>query len=212
MGSHKHKKSSQNNVKKRKQSTGESYEASDSEPETQQTTSLLNVPRFLVVKSQEEKRTMADLSPFVFEKCIQSIVGHPKTIKKLKSGDLLLEVDRKQQVENLLKTTKIFDLKVKISLHHSLNSSKGVIRCPELRPCSDKEIIDNLKEQGVTGVCNVSARKNGVIKSTNTYVLTFNTPILPKKINVAFLSVNVEVYIANPLRCYQCQVFGHHED
>ena len=45
---------------------------------------------------------MADLSPFVIEKCIQSIVGHPKNIKKLKSGDLLLEVDRKQQVENLL--------------------------------------------------------------------------------------------------------------
>ena len=152
---------------------------------------------------------MADLSPFVIEKCIQSLVGQPKTIKKLKSGDLLLEVDRKQQVENLLKTTKIFDLKVKLSLHQSLNSSKGVIRCPELRPCSDKEIIDNLTDQGVTGVRNVSVRKNGVLKSTNTYVLTFNTP---KKIKVAFLSVNVEVYIPNPLRCYQCQVFGHHED
>ena len=214
MGSHKQKKSSQTNVKKRKQSAGESYESSDSGSETQQPTSqtLLNVPRFLVVKSQEEKRTMADLSPFVIEKCIQSIVGHPKTIKKLKSGDLLLEVDRQQQVENLLKTTKIFDLKVKISLHQSLNSSKGVIRCPELHPCSDKEIIDNLTDQGVTGVRNVKVRKNGVLKSTNTYVLTFNTPILPKKIKVAFLSVNVEVYIPNPLRCYQCQVFGHHED
>ena len=103
---------------------------------------FLNVPRFLVVKSQEEKRTMTHLSAFVIEKCIQSIVGNPKTIKKLKSGDLLLEVDRRQQVENLLKTTKIFDLKVKISLHHSLNSSKAVIRCPELRPCSDKDIIE----------------------------------------------------------------------
>ena len=107
---------------------------------------------------------MADLSPFVIEKCIQSIVGHPKTIKKLKSGDLLLEVDRQQQVENLLKTTKIFDLKVKISLHQSLNSSKGVIRCPELRPCSNKEIIDNLTDKGVTGVRNVSVRRNGVLK------------------------------------------------
>ena len=94
----------------------------------------------------------------------------------------------------------------------SLNSSKGVIRCPELHPCSDKEIIDNLTDQGVTGIRNVKVRKNGVLKSTNTYVLTFNTPILPKKIKVAFLSVNVEVYIPNPLRCYQCQVFGHHED
>ena len=143
---------------------------------------------------------------------MQSIVGHPQTIKKLKSGDRLLEVDRKQQVENLLKTTKIFDLRVKISFHISLNSSKGVIRCSELRPCSDKKIIENLKEQGVTGVRNVSVRRNGVIKPTNTYVLTFNAPILPKKVKVAFLSVNVEVYNPNPLRCYQCQVFGHHED
>ena len=90
MGSHKQKKI----VKKRKQSAGESCESSDSGSETQQPTSptLLNVPRFLVVKSQEEKRTMADLSPSVIEKCIHSIVGHPKTIEKLKSGDLLLEV------------------------------------------------------------------------------------------------------------------------
>ena len=136
---------------------------------------------------------MANLSPFVIEKCIQSIVGHLKTIKKLKSGDLLLEVDGKQQVENLLKTTKIFDLSVKISLYNSPSSSKGVIRCSELRPCNDKEIIENLKEQGVTGVRIVSVRRNSVIKPTNTYVLTFNTPILPKKIKVAFLSVNIEV-------------------
>ena len=82
MGSHKHKKLSQNNVKTRKQSAGESYESSDSGSETQQPTSptLLNVPRFLVVKSQEEYRTMADLSTFVIEKCIQSVVGYPKTI------------------------------------------------------------------------------------------------------------------------------------
>ena len=72
MRSHKQKQSSQNNIKKRKQSAGESSESSDSGLETQQPTSptLLNVPRFLVVKSQEEKLTMADLSPFVVEKCI----------------------------------------------------------------------------------------------------------------------------------------------
>ena len=114
--------------------------------------------------------------------------------------------------KNLLKTNKIFDLKVKISLHNSLNSSKGVIRCAELRPCSEKDILENLKEQGVIGLCNVSVRRNGVLKSTNAYVLTFNTPVLPKKIKVAFLSVNVEVYIPNSLRCYQCQDFGHHKD
>ena len=61
-------------------------------------------------------------------------------------------------------------------------------------------------------VRNIQVRRNGVLKPTHTYVLTFNTPILPKKIEAAYLSVNVEVYIPNPLRCYNCQVFGHHED
>ena len=61
-------------------------------------------------------------------------------------------------------------------------------------------------------VRNIQVRRNGVLKPTHTYVLTFNTPILPKKIKAAYLSVNVEVYIPNPLRCYNCQVFGHHED
>ena len=61
-------------------------------------------------------------------------------------------------------------------------------------------------------VRNIQVRRNGVLRPTHTYVLTFNTPVLPKKIKAAYLSVNVEVYIPNPLRCYNCQVFGHHED
>ena len=46
----------------------------------------------------------------------------------------------------------------------------------------------------------------------NTFVFTFNTSILPKQLKVAFLRVSVDPYIPNPLRCYQCQVFGHHEN
>ena len=61
-------------------------------------------------------------------------------------------------------------------------------------------------------VRNIQVRRNGVLKPTHTYVLTFNTTILPNKIKAAYLSVNVEVYIPNPLRCYNCQVFSHHED
>ena len=57
-------------------------------------------------------------------------------------------------------------------------------------------------------VRNIQVRRNGVLKPTH----TFNTQILPKKIKAAYLSVNIEVYIPNPLRFYNCQVFGHHED
>lgn len=67
--------------KKRKQSTGESYESSASEAETQQSTwPTLHVSRFLVIKTLEENRTMADLSLVVIEKSIQSTAGHPEIV------------------------------------------------------------------------------------------------------------------------------------
>ena len=200
--------------KKSKQTAEESDESSDSDQTTQQPTSqaTLNVPRFLVVTSQDKDRKVSDLSPFVKEKNIQSIAGHPKSIKRLQSGDLLLEVEKNAHVTAVLATKKLFDLKVKISLHNTLNTSKGVIRCQDLGPCTDDEILDNLKSEGVIHVRNIQVRRNGALKRTTTYVLTFNTPVLPKTIKVAYLSVNVEVYIPNPLRCYHYQGFGHHED
>ena len=64
----------------------------------------------------------------------------------------------------------------------SLTSTKVVSRYPELGPCSDNDVLENLKDQGVIGVRNISVRRNGILRSTNIFVLTFNTPLLPKKI------------------------------
>ena len=74
--------------KKSKQTAEESDESSDSDQTTQQPTSkpTLNVPRFLVVTSQDKDQKVSDLSPFVIEKSIQSIAGHPKSIKKTEIG------------------------------------------------------------------------------------------------------------------------------
>ena len=122
------------------------------------------------------------------------------------------KLKKNAHVTALLAIKNFFYFKVKISLHNTLNTSKGVIRCQDLGPCTDDEILDNLKSEGVIHVRNSQMRRNGSLKRTNTYVLKFNTPVLQKKIKAAYLSVNVEVYIPNPLRCYHCQVFGHHQD
>ena len=63
--------------------------------------------RFLVIKSMEEK-AVTSLSPFIIEKQIESIIGSPKTVKKLKNKTLLVEKNGKSQTENLLKTTTFF--------------------------------------------------------------------------------------------------------
>ena len=111
------------------------------------------------------------------EKCIVSLAGQPKSIKRLKSGDLLLEVENKKHIENLLRTTKLFDF---FAQNSKLNCSKGVIRCEDLVPCTDEEILEHLKSQGVQYIRNITVRRNGDLKRTATYVLTFNAPIMPR--------------------------------
>ena len=62
---------------------------------------------------------------------------YPEVLKKLRSGDLLVEYAGRKQIENLLRTEKFFDLDVKVSLHSSLNTCKGVVRCPALECARD---------------------------------------------------------------------------
>ena len=69
-----------------------------------------------------------------------------------------------------------------------------------------------MKSQGVTAVKRFRIKKDGQLKDTNNFVFTFNTPVLPPMIKIPFLRVNVEVNIPNPLRCFNCQQYGHHED
>ena len=99
-----------------------------------------------------------------------------------------------------------------VSLHGSLNSCKGVVRCPDLNWVSEQEILEEMRELGVINVRRIKIRRDGSLKDTNIFVFTFNTSILPKQFKVAFLRVSVDPYILNQLRCYACQVFWHHEN
>ena len=123
-----------------------------------------------------------------------------------------MEYTNNKQIENLLRLKSFHNLKVQVSLHASLNTCKGVVRCPDLKGVSEEEILEEMREQGVIHVRRIKVRRDDALKDTNTFVFTFNTSVLPKQLKVAFLRVSVDPYIPNPLRCYACQVFGHHEN
>ena len=114
--------------------------------------------------------------------------------------------------KNLLQMKTFCGLKCSVTPHSSLNTSKGIIRCPALSRVTSDDIKEGMVEQGVTDVRRITVRRDGETKLTNTYVLTFNSPNLPTVVKIGFLQVKVDVYIPNPLRCYHCQVFGHHEN
>ena len=69
-----------------------------------------------------------------------------------------------------------------------------------------------MAEQGVTYVRRITVCRDGVIKPTHTFVLTFNSPNLPTVVKIEFMHAKVDFFIPNPLRCYHCQVFGHHKN
>ena len=83
---------------------------------------------------------MSSLSPFITEKALHGIAGVPKSIKKLRSGDLV-EYVNKNRIKNLLRTKTFYDLAVKVSLNSSLNTCKAIVCCPDLRGCSEQEIL-----------------------------------------------------------------------
>ena len=106
--------------------------------------------RFLVIQSQDGSDPMTCLSPLIIQKQIESLIGTPKSVKKLKNKTLLVETNRKSQTENLLKIKSFFNLKVNVSEHNSLNSSKGIIRDRMLKGESEDSIVEYLRPQGVT--------------------------------------------------------------
>ena len=168
-------------------------------------------PRFLIIESTKPDQPLAKLSPFVIEKVLVSIAGSPKSVKKLNSGSLLVEIEKAKHAENLMKLTRFFEIPAKCYPHTSLNTSRGIIRCPDLAGVSEEEIVSNLADQNVTAARRITIFRDNVRRNTNTIVLTFNTSILPRVLKVGYLKVPVDMYIPNPLQCYACFKFGHHE-
>ena len=135
-----------------------------SEDDTQPTTFTFkaneNFAKFLVISSKEDK-PITSLSPFIIEKQIESLIGTPKNVKKLKNGTLLVETNRKSQTDNLLKITKFFNINVSVTEHKTLNSCKGIIRDRMLKHETEENITEYLNTQGVTTCKRFKIKKDG---------------------------------------------------
>jgi len=167
-------------------------------------------PRYLVVHATEPTLSLSKISPFALYKAIKGIAGEPEEVTRMRSGDLIVKVARKSHSDNLLKTTKIVEVPVQVSPHTRLNSVKGIIRSVQLLETREEEILEELQSPGVTGVRRIKARREGVLQNTAAIILTFGLTALPTHIKCGWMRLPVDMYIPNPLRCFQCQRFGHH--
>jgi hypothetical protein len=188
----------------------ETYPTKRRNLELEDITNALSFPKFIYVEATNPDQPLTKISPFAVEKGIKGWVGDVKNVKRLQSGNLIIEVDKKSHVINLLKLETLVSIPVRASPHRSLNTSKGVIRESSLAGIEDTELTTELKSQGVISAKRINQKREGVLKPTNTIILTFNSANQPKSIKAGYLSIPVDAYIPAPLRCYNCQKFGHH--
>ena len=138
-------------------------------------------PRFLLIKGTDDERPLCKLSPFAVNKAIVDVLSSdPFNMKKLRNGSILVEVDKETQSKKLLKTTKLnltMDnaIPIEVSPHYSLNTKKEVIRCPDIKDCTDDEILEGLKAEGVIKLDRISVFRDGQRKPTGTFILTFQS-------------------------------------
>ncbi|XP_064482541.1 uncharacterized protein LOC135395232 [Ornithodoros turicata] len=149
------------------------------------------------------------MSPFVIAREIEKSIGKTYTAKKLSSGDLQIEVQTREQSSALQAVRKIRDIPVSIAKHRNLNIVRGVISEIELLECTDSEIEEGLREEGVVAAKRIVMRRDGKEISTKHIVLSFELHKLPTTIKAGYLNCHVRPYVPNPRRCFKCQRFGH---
>ncbi|GFX10886.1 putative RNA-directed DNA polymerase from transposon X-element [Trichonephila clavipes] len=139
--------------------------------------------RFLIISLANNE--MSKVSPFAIQKALIGIGGEPKSVKRLRSGDLLIETNSALQTKSFLLAQHFLNSPVTISPHKTLNSCRGIISETDLLGTPDG-------------------------KSSRVFpVRVLFSPILPTNIKAGYLNCRIRPYIPNPLRCFKCQRFGH---
>ncbi|GBN10828.1 hypothetical protein AVEN_132547-1 [Araneus ventricosus] len=164
---------------------------------------------FIIQRKSKAKESFHGVSPFLVEKAISVNIGEVKSTKKLRSGDLLVEVRSFKQAKEIVNIKSLSTIPIQVSPHPTLNSSKGVISSGELFSVPVEEITEKLQSQGVSHVRRITIRRDGQLLNTKHLNLTFSSSKLPEHIKAGYMRLSVRVYIPNPLKCFQCQRFGH---
>ncbi|GBN41897.1 hypothetical protein AVEN_45284-1 [Araneus ventricosus] len=152
--------------------------------------------------------TFHTVSPFLVQKLLTSCIGEIQNVKKLRSGDLLVQVDSKQ-ASVISKLTHLGTFPVETSFHKTLNVSRGVLSKPDFIHVTEAEFLEELRDQNVCAARRINIRRDGRLIPTQHVVLTFQTPVLPKYIKAGYINCKLRPYIPNPLRCFKCQRYGH---
>ena len=166
---------------------------------------------FVTLKSKTQTR-LSTVNSFIIKKVINVNIGTFTNVKKLASEDLLIETFNSKQVSSLMKLRRMHDIEIEASIPVSMNSCRGIASHRDFVDMTEDEIVDNMYDQAVIGARKITKFVDGARRNTASVTLTFAVAKLPDRVDVGYERVPVRPYIPNPLRCFKCQLYGHHEN
>ena len=86
------------------------------------------------------------------------------------------------------------------------------MRSKELELATKEEIGSALIKQGVTNIRSISLRKGEKRIHVNNYILKFNQPHNPKKVNISYCLKRVKQYVPAPPSFFKCQKYEHRRE
>ncbi|GFS89385.1 putative RNA-directed DNA polymerase from transposon BS [Trichonephila clavipes] len=113
--------------------------------------------RFLLIPLQNVE--LSKKSPFAIHKALIGIGGEPNSVKRLRSGDFLIETLSALQTKSFLLANTFLNSSVTISPHKSLNTSRGVVSEPDLLSTPESEILQGFSDQGGIQVRIITIKK-----------------------------------------------------
>ena len=97
--------------------------------------------RFLTVRPIDQNQSLTTLSIIKLGNKLQEIGVKPINVTKVKN-QLTIQVSQYKETVNLLKCQDILGIPVIVEPHSKLNTSKGVIKCPDIKDCSVEDIVE----------------------------------------------------------------------
>ena len=165
---------------------------------------------FKVILRFGEEKGISGMNPVRLTAFLKEKVGDIRMAKILRDGNLLIVCGDEKQRERAERITEIGRSKVVNSSRSERGGkgAKGVIwGVPS--GVTMEEIKANLLGGVLKSALRLQVTRGGVREDSESVLLEFEEEILPMKVTLGYLSYSVREYVPKPMRCYNCQRFGH---
>lgn len=155
--------------------------------------------------------SLSDKNIFLVDKSIRACATVQEIKKNFIAGTYTVKVASMRQAEQLKKLTVLADqTPVQVAEDTMKNTSRAVITCRDLKGIPEKEIVEEMNDQGVVLARHFKRRHGKERVDTGSVLLTFNKSMPPEKVKVAcYERIPTRKYYPPPTICYECFAYGH---